>query len=134
MKLVVAGSRSLRKLGEIGYRITKEGIAEAEETFGRKVTQIVSGRARGPDRFGEAWAIFRRISIKRFIPDWDRYGKRAGHIRNGEMADYGDAVLVLWDGESRGSEGMMRYCQANQIPIIVKKVDLSSYEGIIGIQ
>lgn len=46
------------------------------------------------------------IFVKEFPADWDKFGKGAGPIRNKQMADYADALLLIWDGESRGSANM----------------------------
>jgi len=44
--------------------------------------------------------------ITSFKPDWGTHGRAAGPIRNREMAKYGDALLLIWDGASRGSANM----------------------------
>ena len=35
----------------------------------------------------------------RFDTDWNKHGRAAGPIRNKQMAEYGDALLIIWDGE-----------------------------------
>jgi uncharacterized phage-like protein YoqJ len=40
--------------------------------------------------------------------NWRKYGKRAGHRRNQQMADNADALIALWDGESPGTRDMIR--------------------------
>ena len=40
-------------------------------------------------------------------PDWDKYGKSAGYIRNTEMAEAGDILVAFWDGKSKGTEHMI---------------------------
>ena len=67
----------------------------------------MSGTARGVDRFGEQWAIENNVAIKRFPADWDTHGKRAGYLRNIQMDDYADALIAVWDGESRGTKHMI---------------------------
>lgn len=59
------------------------------------------------DTLGELWANENGVAIKRFTADWGRFGRAAGHYRNSEMADYADAAIILWDGESRGTLGMI---------------------------
>lgn len=39
--------------------------------------------------------------------DWDRLGKKAGMVRNAQMADYADAAIVFWDGKSNGTANMI---------------------------
>lgn len=35
------------------------------------------------------------------------YGKRAGHIRNRQMAECSEALIALWDGKSKGTQNMI---------------------------
>ena len=69
--------------------------------------EIVSGLANGADSLGEQWAGTNWINVKEFPANWEKYGRSAGHIRNAEMADYGDVLVAFWDGASRGTKGMI---------------------------
>jgi len=69
--------------------------------------EIVCGTAYGADKLGEQYGIENEFKIKYFKPDWDKFGKSAGFIRNDEMAKYGDAAIVFWDGKSKGSKHMI---------------------------
>ena len=75
---------------------------------GRANVEIVSGGARGADTLGERYARERGYALKRFPADWERLGRSAGVIRNGEMAQYADALLAFWDGRSSGTRDMIR--------------------------
>jgi hypothetical protein len=99
MKTIIAGSRTA--LYEHVYYAIKSC------PFKSKITEIVSGTARGADKFGEEIAEKFNISVKRFPADWDRYGKRAGYVRNEEMAKYADALIAVWDGKSKGTKNMI---------------------------
>jgi hypothetical protein len=99
MKLIIAGSRILNV-----YPTGISGLLDGFEI--EEIEQVVSGTANGIDRCGENFADFYEIDIETFPADWDKHGKPAGHIRNKEMADYADALLLIWDGESRGSANM----------------------------
>ena len=70
-------------------------------------TLIISGGARGVDWMGEWWAQQRGVLVKVYPANWSKNGKAAGYIRNEEMAKVCDAVVVIWDGESKGSEHMI---------------------------
>ena len=83
-----------------------EDIQACVEHYNLEVTEVVSGTARGVDTCGERWAIENNIPIAPFPADWDQYKKAAGHIRNKQMAEYADALLIIWNGESRGSKNM----------------------------
>lgn len=97
VKLIIAGGRDfvyqpihVRKLNSL-----RELIA---------IVEVVSGCAKGADKFGELWANGHGIPVKRFKADWDKYGKAAGAIRNEEMAKYASDV-VLFPG-NRGTNNM----------------------------
>lgn len=88
MKLIIAGGRD--------YRLTRTDLGDLDWLHGKiKVTEVVSGCARGADKGGEMWAESRGLPIKRFPADWDTFGKRAGYLRNAQMADYADAVVLF---------------------------------------
>lgn len=101
-KIIIAGSREFND-----YPLLKSKLdAFLAETNNDEV-EIVSGTARGADILGERYASETGISIKRFPANWNLYGKRAGYIRNREMAEYADACIVFWNGESRGTKHMI---------------------------
>ena len=57
------------------------------------------------------------IPIKQFIPDWDKYGKSAGMIRNKQMAEYATELLLIWVGESKGSAHMKKEAEKRGLKI-----------------
>ncbi len=73
---------------------------------GYPITEVVSGKARGADTFGERWAEVHRIPVAEFPAAWNEYGKAAGAIRNGLMAEYADAVVLFPGG--RGTSDMFK--------------------------
>lgn len=98
MKLIISGSRTLQA--------SQEEIFHLITHYKLHPTEIVSGTAGGIDRCGEDFARKAYLKLTQFPADWDGLGKRAGMVRNQQMADYADALLLIWDGESRGSAGM----------------------------
>lgn len=107
MKLIVAGSRHF-------IDFTATFLDDVIWTAGihQQITEIVSGGAEGIDKLGETWTGYmdrnsaRRVILRRFPADWDKHGKAAGPIRNKQMAEYADTLLLIWDGKSRGSANM----------------------------
>ncbi len=77
---------------------------------------LVSGGAKGADMFAEAtiddWnekAYAYSKNPKKwekivFKPDWDRYGKKAGFLRNILIINEADKVIAFWDGTSKGTK------------------------------
>lgn len=109
MKLIIAGTRSLY--------VKDEEIRAMLEHHNLKPTEIVSGTCRGIDKCGEFFAKNNGIPLKLFPADWDKYGQRAGFRRNAEMSWYADALLLIWDGKSRGSASMRRLMLDERKPV-----------------
>ena len=63
-----------------------------------------------------------QIPIRRFHPNCKKYKKSAGAVRNKVMAKYADAVIVIWDGKSKGSRNMIEEAKKLKMPLEV-------YEG-----
>lgn len=83
-----------------------------------EVYEVVSGACpTGADRCGEQWAGARNLRVKRFPADWEKHGKRAGFIRNREMASYAHCGLGFWKGESNGTANMASWLVAEDKPV-----------------
>ena len=65
--------------------------------------EIVSGGANGADKLGAKFAKDFDIKLTEFIPDWDKYGKRAGFLRNEQIVQAADEIVAFWDGISKGT-------------------------------
>lgn len=66
-------------------------------------TTIVSGGAKGVDRFAQEFAQLYGLKTIIHYPDWDTYGKRAGFLRNQKIVNDADKVVAFWDGISAGT-------------------------------
>ena len=90
MKTIIAGGRDITD-----YAL----VVAAVDACGWDISEVVSGTARGVDALGESYAAENGLPVKRFRPDWNQFGRAAGPMRNRDMAEYADALLVIWDGE-----------------------------------
>lgn len=122
MKCVIAGSRSLGTDSD-GQQMTLDECPWLELMFTEcewcdKITEIVSGTAKGVDQLGEQLAKKRGLKLAKFPAHW-YLGKGAGHIRNKDMADYTDIAIVYWDGHSKGAENMILQMKKVGKPCIV---------------
>lgn len=106
MKVVIAGTRYKDPANKIPFD-DYELVSQAMQRCNFDVTEVVCGMAIGVDRLGETWAIVNGIAVKEMPANWNKHGKAAGPIRNREMAEYCDAAVVVWDGESPGSRNMI---------------------------
>ena len=84
---------------------------------------VVEGEAMGPDRWARTYARDRGLAVERHpvtALDWARYGRRAGVLRNEEMASSGvNAAIGWWDGESAGTKNSITLCEKFGIPYVV---------------
>lgn len=80
---------------------------------------VVSGGARGVDTLARQYAMVRGIELIEFLPDYERYGRRAPLVRDREIIDACDAVLAFWDGKSRGTKYTIDYAQRRRKPVSV---------------
>ncbi len=99
MKIAVVGSRN----AEINGDKLEKYFAEARE--------IVSGGARGVDSCAADYAAKHKIKLTEFLPNYKLYGRAAPIVRNKEIVDYADKVLVFWDGKSKGSLSVIKYAE-----------------------
>lgn len=112
LSCIIAGSRE---------NITYDDVLEAIEKcpWSSEITEVVSGKARGVDTMGEQWAKENNIPIKEFPADWKNLGRKAGTLRNCQMGDYADALIAVWDGESRGTLHMTNYAKEKGLKVFV---------------
>lgn len=113
MRVIIAGSRNITN-----YQIVCEAIAE----FGYPITTVISGTAKGVDRLGEQWAKEHNVPVFQFPANWEEHGRAAGPIRNAEMANNADALIAIWDGESRGTKHMIDTARKKNLIVFVKKI------------
>lgn len=96
-------------------------MRHAMELCGWKPSIVISGTASGVDTLGERWAKENDIPVFRCPADWNKHGKRAGYLRNVEMAQGADALVAVWDGESRGTRHMIDIARRMSLRIYVHK-------------
>lgn len=102
MKLIIAGGRD--------YYLTEADYAKLSALHREQgVTEVLSGCATGADTCGEEWAKRNGIVVSTHPALWRKHGKAAGMMRNGEMAEAGDALAVFPGG--KGTANMLKQAQ-----------------------
>ena len=86
---------------------------------------VISGTARGADTLGEQYARERGYTVERFPADWNTLGKRAGYVRNCQMADNADALIAFWDGQSPGTRHMIDIARERNLAVRVINYSMS---------
>jgi len=135
-KIIVAGGRNFHDFSVVVTyldRLLRKRLQEGEELI------IVSGAAPGVDKLGADWAHLNKIDVKEFPAPWDdiegkpasqigvtisgkKYWKRAGHVRNKQMAEYADGLIAFWDGQSRGTSDMISQAKKHKLKVKVVKI------------
>ncbi len=105
MKTIIAGSRDITKTMTVEEAIVV--VKQAIKLSETDISETVSGGAKGVDAIGEIIASEQDIPLIMFPADWNKYGKSAGPIRNKDMAKYADALIAVWDGQSKGTRSMI---------------------------
>lgn len=115
MRVIIAGSRNVHS-----YSKLLEAIDECQFP----IATVVSGGAKGVDAMGERYAEEMNLKLNLFYPDWNQHGRAAGYIRNRKMAENADALIALWDGQSRGTKNMIETAKKLGLLVYVKMVRL----------
>ena len=117
MQLIIAGSRTFTD-----YQLLCQTLALERS----RITQVLTGGARGADQLGYRWAWKHAVKHQLFRADWERFGKSAGVRRNYQMAQIGDVLVCFWDGVSKGSAHMMQCMRQLGKPVVVVRVDAAA--------
>lgn len=88
--------------------------------------EIISGHAKGVDTLAENYAKINNYPCKIFPANWDKYGKKAGPIRNSQMLKYAlkenPIVIAFWDGKSRGTKNMIDQAKNKNVHTYIKYI------------
>lgn len=122
MKVIIAGSRTITDPIHVYAAVLACGWID-------EITEVVSGKARGVDTLGEQWADVVGIPVKSFPVTKEDYrilGRwQAPKARNTRMAEYADALILVWDGLSGGSRDMKEKAEARGLRIYEHIVEVT---------
>ena len=103
MKLAIIGSRTLTDI-------------EIENHIPEGVEEIVSGGAIGVDSCAANYAEKNGLKLTVFLPKYKRYGRAAPIVRNKEIVNYADKILIFWNGKSKGTLSVIKYAEKVEKP------------------
>jgi YspA, cpYpsA-related SLOG family len=110
MRVIIAGSRTIRQYAK---------VCEAVQLSGFAISRVVSGLAEGVDMLAVRYALEHGLPCDPFPADWKKWGRRAGYLRNEQMAHHADALIAVWDGKSPGTRHMIEVAKAHGLPVYV---------------
>lgn len=85
-------------------------------------TMVVSGGATGADAMAEKWAKGHAIPIQILRPDWKKYGKAAGILRNTDIVAACTHVVAFPSQKGKGTQDTIRKAIAARKAIMIKNV------------
>ena len=108
--VAIVGSRGYQRLGDVEKYV--QGLPEG--------TVVVSGGARGVDKAAEDAAMEAGLDVEVYLPDWDKYGRVAGFIRNKDIEENADRCVAFWDGKSKGTKNTVSLFEKAGKPVEVR--------------
>ena len=57
--------------------------------------------------------------IDRYPAEWNKYGKKAGFLRNETMVNKCDMAIIIWDEKSKGAKHVIDLCKKKSIKHLV---------------
>lgn len=118
-RVIIAGGRDFNNY---------PGLSTAMDKLLKNINddiEIVCGMAKGADRLGEQYAKENGYSVIYMPADWDTDGKAAGYKRNIRMAEYANALVAFWDGQSSGTKHMIETAQKMGLDVRVVKYKMN---------
>lgn len=131
MRVIVCGSRTW---GVAPYNASTSEIELAQaqrNTLGVRVAalsvvaahvEVIVGGALGADTYAELEARSLGLDVTVVQPEWQRYGKRAGMIRNQAMLDRKPDLVIAFTRDilsSKGTRHMVTIARKAGIPVEV---------------
>lgn len=141
-KVIIAGGRDfnwtskhLERIDKILYRFATTDKAQVPCFYN---LEMVTGTASGADQIPYYYKTWFGVPIKEFPSDWKNldvpickikynkfgaYNALAGFNRNQDMANYADALIAFWDGESSGTLDMIERAVDANLKVRVIRYD-----------
>lgn len=109
--ITFTGSRSILDKDRV-YRLldTIVNVYEQMEVLKQDMLWITGG-AEGVDKTVANYSEEGNIPFTIIPALWDKYGNKAGILRNIVMVDFADVVVGLWDGKSLGTKHCLDYAK-----------------------
>lgn len=114
LNLLIAGSRNFYNFSEANSIVLKSLCRKNLSNI-----RIISGGARGADKFAELFAEQYNIELLIYKAEWDKYGRRAGMVRNLDLVKNADIAIIFWDKESSGTLNTISLIKEKGIPYLI---------------
>jgi len=108
MRILVCGGRDY---------LDSEKVAKVLNQYLAEDLVIIQGDARGADGLARSWCKKMAVKCENFPADWDKYGKRAGFIRNAQMLKEGKPDIVIAFPGGKGTAMMVKLAEAANVEV-----------------
>ena len=112
IKIAVVGSRSFEDY-TLFEKVMKTYLSEFDNVA------FVSGGAKGADALAQRYAEENGVEMIVFKPEWSRYGRGAGYVRNKQIWQEADRGIAFWDGKSKGTQHSFKLAHELEKPLQV---------------
>lgn len=113
MRILVCGGRDYLDSQKVNEVLTPYMAPDARDLV------IIQGDARGADGLAREWAKKHMIKCENFPAEWDKYGKRAGYIRNVQMLNEGKPDLVIAFPGGKGTAMMVNLAEKAGVEVVI---------------
>ena len=122
LRVIVAGGRDFTNVNVMATALNN--LQDVDHVIEIEKLTLICGMARGADL--TAYKLFKEVGlpVEVYPADWDQHGKRAGFIRNTQMAGVADMLIAFWDGSSLGTKHMIATARKHNLNVLV-----FDYEG-----
>jgi len=110
MKILVCGGR--------GYDDYLKLCEELNKLYDEGVEVVIHGGAKGADSLAGRWARDTNTQVKVCKPDWEKYGKSAGILRNIQMLEEETPDLVVAFPGGKGTAHMVSIARKKGVKVI----------------
>lgn len=115
MRVLVCGGRDYgNKESEKLHLLAELAALNAK----RRISLIIEGGAPGADAGARIFGEITGVPVKTFKAWWQKYGRRAGPIRNKQMLDEGKPDLVVAFPGGAGTADMVRQARAAGVDVM----------------
>ncbi len=93
----------------------------------KDIDAIVGGHCKGADMLGEKFAQENKIPKLIFKPDWAKYGKRAGFLRNHDIVNNTTHIIAFPSVRGAGTQHSIRLAETLDKPMHIVEFDRIPY-------
>ena len=117
MKVLIQSSRFFQS-----YFTLEVAVAKAA-TLGIIPTHVICDPNRAVGKIIRHWCERNYIDLCYNWPDWEYYGKKAGPIYTSKIVKKVDAVIAIWDGQSKGTEFLISKASKEGLKVFVFAIE-----------